>query len=318
MNITHRQHYVQQKYLRHWEDDNQLFIYEKLKDKGKIRIKGTNAICFDWDYYKLDRLTKDEKRIFNVLYKNIPAKLKRQIEELNGLLDYSIEIESPDKEIKNTVSDIFCKHRQEIEDAVFTQFGESLLCDIEKCLSDKLWEKLLSKDETFITDEHERIDFLSYVIGQMWRVPAKRKKLEEVLKKLNAEKGAEVSAERMFPFFVYYQSIIETIYMSYYNKHKLIYLSIPNDSYNEFITSDNPVLNLCKDFDSDGSPKTYNLYLAVTPKIAVIITENSTEHSREATDEEIWHLNKLVFDNATRYVISHKKENLLSVINIGM
>lgn len=221
MHITHRQHYVQQKYLRHWEDDNQLCIYEKLKDKGKIRIKGTNAICFNWDYYKLDRLTNDEKRIFNVLYKNIPEKLKRQIEEINCLLDYGIEIESSNEEIKNTVSDIFYKHRQEIEDSVFTQFGESLLCDLEKCLSDKLWEKLLSKDETFIADKQERIDFFGYVIGQMWRVPAKRKILEEVLKRLNSEKGAEVSAERMFPYFVYHQSMIEACYMSYYNKHKL-------------------------------------------------------------------------------------------------
>lgn len=318
MNIPHKQHYVQQKYLHNWEENYQLCVYDKRSKTGNIYFKGTSAICFERDYYKSHRLTCDEKRIFDAIYKDVPPTLKSNIDELNCLLDCEIEIESSDEKTKLLITEIFSKHRKEIESDVFTQFGETLLSDIENNLSNATWNKLFSGDETFIADEQDRVGLFNYILGQMWRVPSKKNKLKNVLEKLNIETGAEVSSDRMFPYFVYHQSMIEACYMSYYNKHKLVYLRIPNNLKNEFITADNPVINLCKEFDSDGSPKTYNLYWAITPKLALIVTENQFERSRVATNEDIQYFNKLIFDNATRYVISHYKEDILRLVNIQM
>ena len=62
MNITHKQHYVQQQYLSSWEHEHQLWVYDKIYKKSEQ--KGKKAICYEIDYYKMQRLTDDEKRIF--------------------------------------------------------------------------------------------------------------------------------------------------------------------------------------------------------------------------------------------------------------
>ena len=82
MNITHKQHYVQQQYLSSWENEHQLWVYDKFHNKSEQ--KGKKAICYEIDYYKVQRLTDDEKRIFYALYKNVHPQLKNIINELSG------------------------------------------------------------------------------------------------------------------------------------------------------------------------------------------------------------------------------------------
>ena len=308
MNITHRQHYVQQQYLSSWELEHQLWVYDKIYNKNEQ--KGKKAICFETDYYKVQRLTDDEKRIFYALYKNVHPQLKKRVNELNALLDNEITIESADEKIAKNVMELFQEKRQEIENSVFAQFGESLVCDIEKGLSKDIWERLFAEDDTIIYDEQNRVNLYSYVIGQTWRVPSKRNKIEEALESLTKETNLDISVERMFPYFVYYQSMIESAYMSYYNTHKLVYLRTKNSDM-EFLTSDNPVINLCEDFDESGCPKRYEFYWALTPRLALLITENTTESTKLLSDEEVDAVNKKICYNATRYIISHKRRDEL-------
>lgn len=308
MNITHKQHYVQQQYLSSWENEHQLWVYDKIYNKSEQ--KGKKAICYEIDYYKVQRLTDDEKRIFYALYKNVHPQLKNRINELNTLLDNEITVESADEKIAKNVMAFFQKKRQEIENLVFAQFGESLVCDIEKGLSKDIWERLFTEDDTIIYDEQNRVTLYSYVIGQTWRVPSKRNKIEKALESLTKKTNLDISVERMFPYFVYYQSMIESAYMSYYNTHKLVYLRTKNSD-KEFLTSDNPVINLCEDFDESGCPKRYELYWALTPRLALLITENTTESTKLLSDEEVDAINKKICYNATRYIISHKRRDEL-------
>lgn len=304
MNITHRQHYVQQQYLSSWEHEHQLWVYDKIYNKSEQ--KGKKAICYEIDYYKVQRLTDDEKCIFNALYKNVHPQLKNRINELNTLLDNEITVESTDVKIAKTVMALYQENKQEIENLVFTQFGESLVCDIETGISEEIWDRLFAGDDTIVYDEQNRVNLYSYVIGQTWRVPSKRNKIEEALENLTKETNLDISVERMFPHFVYYQSMIESAYMSYYNTHKLVYLRTKNPDI-EFLTSDNPIINLCEDFDESGCPKRYELYWALTPRLALLITENVTEGTKLLSDEEVDVLNKKICYNATRYIISHKR-----------
>lgn len=306
MNITHRQHYVQQQYLSSWELEHQLWVYDKIYNKNEQ--KGKKAICFETDYYKVQRLTDDEKRIFYALYKNVHPQLKKRVNELNALLDNEITIESADEKIAKNVMELFQEKRQEIENSVFAQFGESLVCDIEKGLSEDIWERLFAEDDSIIYDEQNRVNLYSYVIGQTWRVPSKRNKIEEALESLTKETNLDISVERMFPYFVYYQSMIESAYMSYHNTNKLVYLRTKNSDM-EFLTSDNPVINLCEDFDESGCPKRYEFYWALTPRLALLITENVTESTKSLSDEEVDAINKKICYNATRYIISHKRRD---------
>lgn len=272
MSATHKQHYVQRAYLSKWEENNQLWIYDQFD--SKIKNKGSKSICFEIDYYKLDRLSDDEKILFEILYSKLPYGLRKNIREINNILDHDIEVESNSKKIQEFVTKIFNDNKQEIEQEVFAQAGESIFCDIEQGLSNEIWQKLLNADSTFINNEQYRLNLYSYIVGQIWRVPAKKKLLAKNLNQIISKTNANISVDRMFPYFVYHQTMIESIGLSQCNHHKLFYLHIADDSKSEFITSDNPVINICVDFDCNGSPKEYELYWPITPKLAVIISKH--------------------------------------------
>ena len=309
MSITHKQHYVQRAYLSKWEENNQLWIYDQVD--RKIKNKGKNAICFEIDYYKLDRLSEDEKRLFEVLYKNLPYGLRKNIYEFNNILNCEIEIEAQSKKIKEFVTKIFNDNQCEIENKVFAQAGESIICDIEHGLSVEIWDKLFNSDSTFMDNEQDRVDFYTYIIGQVWRVPVKKKLLANSLNQIKCKTNANISVDRMFPYFIYHQTIIESILISQYNKHKLFYLHIAGDSKFEFITSDNPVINTCNDFDCNGTPKEYEFYWPITPRLAVLISEHQKEFCNPVSDDIIEKYNYLIYKNSNRYVISHKQEMIL-------
>ena len=57
----------------------------------------------------------------------------------------------------------FQEKRQEIENLVFAQFGESLVCDIETGISKEILDRLFARDDTIVYDEQNRVkaDFQS-------------------------------------------------------------------------------------------------------------------------------------------------------------
>ena len=226
-------------------------------------------------------------------------------------MDFEVRIEASQSEIQNAVTTLYSENQCKIENDVFTQAGEDLLCDIEDEIPKELWDRILSRDTTLIQDDKIRVRFYSYLICQIWRVPYKKTLLKNILEKMSKIGKLDVSVDRMFPYFVYHQSMLESYCMSITNKHKLSYLIINQNSPSEFITSDNPIINLCHEFDQDGAPKYYELYWAISPKLALLITTFSANDSEVISENQINNFNKAVYNNAYKYIIA-KSQKILS------
>ncbi len=306
--VTYKQHYVKQEYLKKWTINNEFFVLNK--KSNTIKKRGTKAICFNYSFYKLNRLTSDEKKFFNIIYKNVHSNLKKSIFEINEILDYEVDVEADDEKVKNIVKQIFNDNKTTIENSVFTQAGEMFAGDIESGISSDLWERIYKKDTSIINDEKTRINFYSYLIGQFWRVPAKKETMSKALNEINQKGNLSLSVDRMFPYFVLHQTMIESAYMSSYNEHRLIYLTIDNSTNIKFITSDNPVINM-----NTNANKKPEYYFPLTPEVALLVVKDYTIDDSILTKAEVSKFNKLIYDNATQYVIAQSNNDIASFYN---
>lgn len=306
--ITHRQHYVPQRYLAKWLNGTELNVLN-LKTK-KVRQYGTNAICFIWDYYELKQLTNDEKKFFELLYYNAPTILKDRINEILSLHDYEYKVEFSNKEIEESVSKIFKNYYDEIKQQDFIQGGEEFISNIEKDLSNDLWDKLYQMNSDFIHDEQNRVDFYSYIVAQMYRVPKSKQLLNKFMQEIKTKIDFDISADKIFPYFVIFQSMILSVKLSNKNNYKITYMTRNNHSKISFITSDNPVVNICEYFDNEGNPLDYELYWPLSPDLAMLITTNQNKTNQCIEEMDVIKFNQLIVNNASEYIISYDKESI--------
>lgn len=309
-NVPRKHHYVQQSYMAKWYNDNLKFSVLYL-NSNRIWQKTTNEICFEEYFYKISRLTKDEiDFLLYKLFKNVPDVLKNRMIEIINLPFCDISIESSNEEIAKKVARIFHENRSEIETPVFIKSGELFIGDIEKSLDKKIWNRIFSKDKTVFTDGQSRVDVFSYICAQRWRVPKMKLILTEKISFANKvlyNGLADLSIDRLFPYFVIFQSMVEATLLANCNCNAS-YLSISNKSNISFVTSDNPVINVCLDFDSNNNPKRLELFWPVSPKLAVLISKKDV--SRELSEDEVINYNSLIKKEAFKYVISYDDYNL--------
>lgn len=307
-NITHRQHYVPQRYLSNWLNGSQFYVLD-LKGK-KIKKRGTNAVCFGMDYYRLIQLNDYEKALLNQIYKHVPAKLKQVIADMMALPFCNFIVESNTYEIAKQVATIFSENFEEIEESVLIQGGELLMCDIESSISERMWERIYALDETLIDNGQEKVNFFNYISSQMWRVPKKREVLLQMIEKISIVSNKDISIDSIFPYFVIFQSLVESVIMANSASYKVVYLKINDELKDEFITSDNPVINVCQEYDSNGRPKRYELFWPLNPKNAMLITTNKLLGTTYINCSEIKRYNSMIQQQAFQYLIAKNRETL--------
>lgn len=319
-NIPRKHHYVQQSYLSNWYNGDKFKVL--YLNSNRIWDRTTNQICFEDYFYKMSRLNRDEidfllNKIYasNIILDSAPI-LKVKMKELITLHYNDIIVESKDAEVARNVAKILSQNLEEIEDSVFKKSGELFIGDIEKSLSNDFWHKLYSKDKAFFEDEQLRVDFYSYICAQRWRTPKMKKNLQQKIIEANEYfygGRADLSTDRLFPYFVAFQSTIEATLLGNTNKYKLSYLTVSPNSKVSFVTSDNPVINLCDEFDDNNNPIKLEWFWPISPTVAILIS--SDDISKELTDDEIAFYNKMVKKEAFNYVISFNNDNLKALIS---
>lgn len=302
-NITHRQHYVPQKYLTKWLSGTELFVLD-LKS-NKIKQKGTNAICFQFDYYKISPLTKKERQIFSCLNIMNNKDINKFFDDLLKIPFCEVVINYDNKYIlKNG------KSFNEIKEAALIQLGESYMSDIERGISDDTWSKIYSCNETFIDNDQVRIDFFAYISCQIWRTPKQKLVLSNAIKKISHETNTKLNVDNFFPYFCLSQTIFYANILMSQKKYKIIYLKVNSFSNLEFITSDNPIIKIFTNENSTNVKDKYDLFWPLSPLLAMLITLRDL-HTHFVNDDEIQFYNEKIKENANQYLIAYSKKIFL-------
>jgi len=254
---TKKQHYVWREYLRKFCFDKDriysLIKNEKIVPNNLMNIGQENFFykAHDLDRYEIHVLEnfvhdffKDMKEFDFVLeyFQTLLLRLKLISLKNSGLLD------------QESIRDFEAKYQNDFFEDTLTKIenrGKILINiknvqDLEVCLNDK---------NLFQTLQYLNLQFLR----------TKRQK-QMVLERLDIE---NVNGEKIWFFTTLVISHSLTINLTFRFKRKVILLK--NETSQEFITSDQPIINLKEEIrDDNGFTKELNLYYPLSPNLAII------------------------------------------------
>jgi hypothetical protein len=255
MNKKHRQHHVWQRYLKAWLSDGQIHC---MMD-GRIFPTGTTAVAVQNDFYKIGKLTQADVALIRFLVIDVPGAhaLTRNSHErfLSMVLMPSLlEGRSPELD--------------ELIDAMNTNVLEDYHAGIESIFLPML-DRALSKDIAFYTESENCISMFHYMATQQMRTKGVREKTIAILKEKDRLDASRVWA-------ILSLMLAENIGMTMFlerSKRKLVL--IENHTNREFITSDQPIINL---HGGEGTaPTTVCWYYPISPVLALHLTEADQE-----------------------------------------
>ena len=285
--ITHKQHYVQRKYLSLWADDltTDGFVMCEINHKEPKPIKITN-IMFEHDFYKIPILTYNEIEVCSSIISRFPTISKESADEYIRNLYISRAIHDSDN-VPNSIK---------IElDKTLIQLGEEFQRCAENMMDDSLREKILSCNPAFLNNYEEKYSFLAYLFMQYLRSPSSKR---IIAGNLNNYSGLEtpINGDNIWAVL---QNVIASGATNYMFRLKVrVKFLLSKD--NAFKTCDNPVVRLALAKD-----KTDRFYYPFSPSVALIVGTNDDDSGvSNLSREQVDAFNKLIENNATRIVVS--------------
>jgi hypothetical protein len=296
-----RNHYVWRKYLESWEAEGQVYC---LRD-GLINKRNSRNLAVEKYFYKIDLINPLEYEFIKML--GMPngqeGVLKKINEEWLQIFDNIFNLLKSAKFAKDL----------SIEKTVTLQAMEDFHCQIENrgvCLGD-----LLRQDVDFWKDEDKRIDFLFYLFFQYFRTKRRRNACLDVcnniLKKSCVNNLFTLSSTGYAILSAFFSSNMAYVFSNETASIRLI----RNNSGINFITGDQPVVNIIQDkTEGELYPRDVELYYPVSPKLGIFVSHNATfslEYEEVVSSDEVISLNGMIADDHEEQLFGNRREDLM-------
>lgn len=318
--VKHRHHYVFQAYLKAWAKGKMIWY----SNKGMVSQRSIKSVGYACDFYKLKRASKmDEKLILNLISKYEQGEVKKIIDLNNGFIT-SLQSQEHLLSIIDREYYDFVKSkadRQEIEDSIAqvrNNLKVGLYNTLENFLGDietegvEQWLTELRKgniDFYYQTSQDDRKEFLSFVCIQYFRTKALLERMTRNIKlkmgKRLRELDINIDVVQRYLAWTFSANCTDALF----NMQAKVRLLV-NQSDIEFITGDQPVINLCADYKkSDAEVDKLVFYYPLSPIYAVIINENeNNDNYEELKEEQVDYYNRKIVDASYEQYYASSKE----------
>ncbi|HBV15798.1 DUF4238 domain-containing protein [Chryseobacterium carnipullorum] len=303
--IKKRHHYIWREYLRNWSTDekiNSLLLQEK-KILTEVNLVNVAQEKF---FYQLEEFTEEEEIILFELVKSWSneATLEMNLEIYKSFTSYSKLKKSVEENLKlNANNNLELKSKL---DAIRYNGIENIHTLLESFGKKIIAVKSL-EDLKFLDDQQELFLTMIFIAFQYLRTKKMHTSVENVI---NA--NPLLSAKYVQPFsFIYATALAHSLTF-----HKdLTFTILENLTSKEFITSDQPLMNLEKDIkDINNNVINFKLYYPINPRLAVIIDyddkRKETYILKKPEEKEVGDLNSFIFKNSDRFIFSQEMELL--------
>lgn len=289
-NATHNQHFVKKEYLSYWSKDNKKILGKKKGDNA-YRYYDLNHICVANDIYAIDHHYNEIELVFlRGLYENYPNYIKQVLDRHIALLQRQT---SPDF-INFTQS---VKGGDKLTKGFQSQSGEDAQTDIENKFFGIVKKYIVNEDDSFLDDVMLRTTFILGLTTQFMRTNKSRELLVNAFDPLiedfeekNKALDIKIDSEALWKGTIDIMPFLQTFQL---NQKRGGIEFIKSDD--KFITSDSPVVHIGKKDDRGYALEMKYLY-PITPSLCIIYPSGNIV--REATTEEVAHINSLVLDNS--------------------
>lgn len=298
---TIKQHYVWRHYLR-----NFCFKHESIYSLiNRNRIVPNNLINVAQErfFYKLHDINENDFSFLNG-FLNFYIPENNELKEYLQIVLFSYKITMLKKTIPNKTT------QENFEKNVQNDYFENHMSRNEnygkKFIAIKNLEHL---KECF--NAENKFKTLLFLGIQYVRTKQYREKLIEEFK------DKEVNMDKFWFFISFTIGNILATNLLCRRKHKI--LLIQNKSNQEFITSDQPIINLEEERDENGFAIYFKLYVPISPEKAIILDFDSAENifeELEITDiDYVKKLNRKIMENSNMFIFSKSKSILTKMKN---
>ncbi|CNI08286.1 Uncharacterised protein [Yersinia thracica] len=303
-----RHHYVWAHYLRDWTLDGTNIHYITKRDN--VACDSVRGLGFEKDFYKMGMLREEDKEIILMMTKNCHDTLKK----LHW--DFAEMIFNAQK--------LFSKMSPEI----FDKFG----VDFNELMSSNLFENYLSQQESSAIDilNHLRAGNLAhlednsiyydfcYFLGYQCTRTIKMKKLLTLSlyaneSPIDVRKRLEDFYERNWWFMCSFMATNLSYDMSLNSNRKVILIN--NNTNIDFITSDQPVINLNPEGHT-GEYIDYYYPLSTRRALLILTSDNLYLDPHELCNEDVimlnskiaYHSGNTIFGSSNEALLTHMKD----------
>lgn len=296
MQITKRQHYVWRFYLKPWSDDKNTIACNR---NQKIFRSDLMNIGQENYFYKIEEISDSEAKWVEAIFidDNFPEFLKKMDKDL--ITAYRL----PYKAIR------LLENHGNVNESEFENIlheGEEKAFGTTEQIGQKYLEKLYNEDASFYNNKDDKSIFNIFISEQYFRT----KRMQDALKRM-PDRGIDFNKLRG-P--IRHIMAFNLAYALTYRNDKDYHLNIIKNQTNlNFITGDQPVIN--RYATKEKQNKTVHeleLYYPITPKLAIIITENKYLDSDLILIDEnkIKEFNDLIFYNSLEQVYASSEADL--------
>lgn len=296
---TIKQHYVWRHYLRNFCFENESIF--SLINLNKIVPNNLMNVAQERFFYKLHDIDENDLSFLNE-FLNLYIPEQNELKEYLQTVLFSYKITILKKTLPNKT------HQENFEKNVQNDYFEDHMTMNEnygkKFIEIKNLEDL---KECFITENEFKT--LLFLAIQFVRTKQYREKLIEEFK------DKKVNMDKFWFFISFAIGNILATNLLLKRKHKI--LLIHNKSNLEFITSDQPIINLEEEKDEKGFAIYFKLYIPLSPYKSLILDFDSKENTFEeliTTDfDYVKKLNGKIIKHSNMFIFS-KSESVLTKI----
>lgn len=335
---TKRQHLVWRKYLSAWTNNpvtTNGYITCYFKQQNNL-TKGVNIenVAVQRYAYDISMLTENDKKAVTLYYdhwiKNQTfLKIRSEIPGLDDIFEkdyienkFICPIEKKGIEILDKLSN-----------EKFPFNGPTLLEECTELLKKYMLTSLLYADHPFSNKDIEelcclatsqydgedpRYEFYEFISAQMLRTWRTKDTILNSIKETNEKfenSCLQHTTEAMFPLMMVIN--VEILATAFCKNNFYIEL-LKNETNQNFITSDFPIINLCAEYNkTNESINEMELYYPINPRVA-IICKNSIDANRTIVIQEettVDKYNRKIFDCATKQVYAAAENDLRKYIS---
>jgi hypothetical protein len=305
-NKKRRHHYVWRGYLRAWAIDEKIYCLRN----NKIINPNLMGVAVQKDFYKLNELSNDDiEFIRNHIIKISPKESRRCHENLLNAFTYAHWLFKKYPEIKSSKN----PEVKEAVDLYLHNLEEDLQTGIES-IGEKYLEYLHNKDVAFFETDKGFMDFIYYLCVQYMRT----KKMREFNIKAFRSTPHQNAINKSWNILSH---ILATNMGGslYIDRKNFKLMMIENDTKNDFITGDQPVINIFSLSTIKDEPiENIAFYYPISPKLAVFVIEKNRFEGMtvvSVTEQEVDSYNKAIIQCSFEQVFSLKRDTLEQILN---
>ncbi len=295
--ITKRQHYVWREFLGNWTQEQSLPTL--IISKNKIISTNLMNVAQQRHFYKFNVYNKLEVAFLKHMCSTTNGPVKKLQEDMLEAVLMFNELKSIHKEAKIKDS----HHLKILEYNGFEDFHTAIEREGRKLINCRSLDDL----KLFNTPEN-KYQALMFLCFQYFRTKKQREQINNEF----ADNKTIFDADNVFSFVVLILATKVTQNISFDKKISYTLLEINNNL--EFITTDQPVINLLGNVkDEKGNTSDMNFFYPISPKFAIkveFIEGKKLYNLVNPTDDEVKELNRKMYNESNDFIFAREENQL--------